>query len=125
MLQRLLRARLGAFGLVTVTALVLAAIFADLLAPHDPNRQIYTAILSPPSGEHLLGTDNLGRDVLSRIIHGSRVSLLVGLSSVAFASIVGSFIGLAAVTVYMIAYYRLLDWFQSQILAVLPMRKPP
>lgn len=95
-LRRLLQARLGAFGLVTVLALVAVAILADLLAPHDPNRQIYTAVLTPPSGEHLLGTDNLGRDVLSRIIHGSRVSLLVGLSSVAFATVMGSFIGLIA-----------------------------
>lgn len=94
--RRLMRARFGAFGLVTVTAIILVAVFADLLAPHDPNRQNYTAILSPPSGTYWLGTDNLGRDVLSRIIHGSRVSLLVGLSSVGFATLLGSFIGLVA-----------------------------
>lgn len=95
-LTRLLRARLGAFGLITVVVLVFVAVFADLLAPHDPNRQDYLAILSPPSSTYLLGTDNLGRDILSRIIHGSRVSLLVGLSSVAFATVLGSLVGLVA-----------------------------
>jgi peptide/nickel transport system permease protein len=94
--RRLLRARLGAFGLVTVTVMVLVALFADVLAPHDPNRQIYTSILQPPSVAHPLGTDNLGRDVLSRIMFGSRISLLVGLSSVAFATVLGSLIGLIA-----------------------------
>ena len=94
--RRLLRARLGAFGIVTVSVMVLVAVFAEVLAPHDPNRQIYTAILQPPSLEHPLGTDNLGRDVLSRIMFGSRISLLVGLSSVAFATIIGSLIGLVA-----------------------------
>lgn len=96
LLVRLLKARFGAFGLITVVILILVAIFADFLAPHDPNRQNYTAILRPPSQTYVFGTDNLGRDVLSRVMHGSRVSLLVGLSSVAFATVVGSLLGLIA-----------------------------
>lgn len=93
---RLFKARMGGFSLLVVVALIATALLSDVLAPHDPNRQNYQAILRPPSAEFLLGTDNLGRDVLSRIIHGSRVSLLVGLSSVLFATVAGSVIGLIA-----------------------------
>jgi len=71
-----------------------AAVFAELLAPYDQNRQDLANALSPPSREHLMGTDWLGRDVLSRVIHGSRISLLVGVSSVAVAMLIGVFLGI-------------------------------
>lgn len=95
-LRRLLRARLGAFGLVVVVLLLVAGVLADVISPHDPNRQDYRAVLQAPSSTYLLGTDNLGRDILSRLVHGSRVSLLVGLLSVAMAVALGSMLGLAA-----------------------------
>jgi len=78
---------------------LLAAIFADLLAPYDPNKQDLANLLSPPSWQHLLGTDTLGRDVLSRMIYGSRISLLVGISSVAVAMIIGVLLGIGSAMV--------------------------
>jgi len=83
-------------GLIIVLALILAAITAPILAPHDPYEQDYTAVLQPPSSKHPMGTDNLGRDVLSRVIFGSRVSLQVGLIAVGLATVVGVTVGLVS-----------------------------
>jgi peptide/nickel transport system permease protein len=95
-MRLLLETRLVGTGL-TVTALVLlCALAAPLLAPYDPNEQDYRAITDPPSLEHLLGTDDIGRDVLSRVIYGSRVSLEVGLIAVGLALAVGVSFGLLA-----------------------------
>ncbi len=74
----------------------MAAAFAGQLAPFDPNAQILTARLGPPNTVHLFGSDQLGRDVLSRVIWGSRVSLGVGFSSVAITIVIGTAIGMAA-----------------------------
>jgi peptide/nickel transport system permease protein len=84
-------------GLAIVLVLVLVAAMAPVLAPADP-AALGTAAdrLSPPSGKHLLGTDLLGRDVLVRLIHGSRVSLLVGWVSVMVAVLLGTVVGLSA-----------------------------
>ena len=65
------------------------ALTADFIAPYDPTALDYGAVLSPPSLAHLLGTDDLGRDVLSNLIHGSRISLQVGLVSVGLATVFG------------------------------------
>ncbi len=75
---------------------LLVAVFAAQLAPYDPNAQILTARLGAPNSAHLFGSDQLGRDVLSRIIWGSRVSLGVGFSSVAITIVIGTAIGVAA-----------------------------
>lgn len=80
-------------GLVLTVALVLIALAAPLLAPHDPNAQDTGRRLEAPSKEHPLGLDDLGRDVLSRIIWGARVSLRVGFSVVLIASLVGVTLG--------------------------------
>jgi ABC-type dipeptide/oligopeptide/nickel transport system permease subunit len=72
------------------------ALVAPLIAPYDPLKQDLTNILLPPSAEHLLGTDNLGRDIVARVVYGSRVSLIAGLASVAIAVVAGSLLGLAA-----------------------------
>lgn len=78
------RDKAGFIGMVLIAALVLMALCAPLLAPYDPAAQDLRSRLKPPawsekgSWKHLLGTDHLGRDLLSRVIHGSRVSLLVG-----------------------------------------------
>ena len=79
---------------VVVLALILVAVFADVLAPYPYDEIRLMEILEPPSARHLLGTDNVGRDFLSRIIHGSRVSLAVGLSSVLLAIFVGVPLGI-------------------------------
>lgn len=83
-------------SLLIILALIVTAIFAPLIAPHDPNMQQLNNILQPPSSEYWLGTDELGRDVLSRIIYGSRASLIVGLASSFIAGTIGVVIGLIA-----------------------------
>lgn len=88
-------------GIAILVAITLAAIFADAIAPRSPETQVLTERLDPPSwlgGEygHLLGTDQLGRDLLSRVIYGSRVSLVVGVLGVLLAGTVGVTLGLLA-----------------------------
>ncbi|HEX6570271.1 MAG TPA: ABC transporter permease [Acidimicrobiales bacterium] len=96
------RDRAGFIGATFLVLLVLAAIFAPWVAPHDPAQQSLTDRLDPPawtaggSWDHPLGTDNLGRDVLSRLIYGARVSLAVGVIVVVVAGAVGVVAGLSA-----------------------------
>lgn len=97
-LRQLLRNFAFVFGLFLTVVLVLVAILAPLLSPYDPNIQDTSRRLEAPSHEHPLGLDNLGRDVLSRIIWGARVSLRVGFSVVILASLVG--IALGAISGY-------------------------
>jgi peptide/nickel transport system permease protein len=96
LLRRLLETRLVGTGLAITAVVLVCAFAAPLLAPYDPNEQDYLAITDPPSESHLLGTDDLGRDVLSRIIYGSRVSLEVGLIAVGIAVAFGASLGLLA-----------------------------
>lgn len=93
-LNRFLKHKLAVVGLVLFSLIVLMAIFAPVLAPHDP----YEVGMSyeKPSSEHLLGTDQSGRDVLSRIIYGSRVSLAVGVGAVLVFVIIGTLLGAVA-----------------------------
>lgn len=93
-LRRLRQTRLVNFGLVILGVVVLCAIFAPVISPYDPLKQDYLAIAQAPSSAHWLGTDDLGRDVLSRIIYGSRVSLQVGAISVVIAVVFGAVLGL-------------------------------
>ena len=88
--RRLTRNKLGMGGLVVICLLLLVAVFADLLAPYDPARLFPGQSYAPPSAAHWLGTDDVGRDVLSRLVHGARVSLAVGV----FAQIIILVIGL-------------------------------
>ncbi|MBI4629034.1 MAG: ABC transporter permease [Candidatus Rokubacteria bacterium] len=88
--------RLALVGGVVVVCLALLAILAPVLAPWDPNRPDVKRILEPPSRAHLLGTDQLGRDVLARMLYGSRVSLAVGFVSVGIAALIGVMLGAAA-----------------------------
>lgn len=100
--KRLLRSKTGMIGLVIVAVVVLMAIFAPLLAQHDPAKTDVINRLLPPfwmeggNMDFLLGTDNLGRDILSRIIFGSRISLLIGISAVLLAGAIGMALGLIA-----------------------------
>lgn len=74
----------------------LVAICAPLLSPYDPNRNSLLECLKGPTLEHLFGTDNFGRDILSRVIYGTRVSLVVGVIAVLFACAIGTFLGMVA-----------------------------
>lgn len=74
----------------------LSAVFADVVAPYEPNQQDLANLLSPPNWEHWMGTDSLGRDVLSRMLYGGRISLLVGVVSVVVAMFIGVLLGIAS-----------------------------
>jgi peptide/nickel transport system permease protein len=95
-MSNVLETRLVGTGLWILAIVVFCALFADLVAPHDPSEQDYLAITEAPSAAHLLGTDDLGRDILSRIIYGSRVSLQVGVIAVGIALLLGVALGLIA-----------------------------
>ena len=84
------------FGIVIILLVILVAIFAPLLAPYDPYEQYWDQTLLTPSTQHLLGTDSLGRDIVSRLIFGSRNSLMVGVVALAIAAIFGMSLGLLA-----------------------------
>ena len=83
-------------GLALLGLITLAAIAAPLLAPYDPLEQDLVARLSPPSAEHWLGTDTYGRDVLSRLLFGARISLFVSVLAISVAMTVGAAIGIVA-----------------------------
>ncbi len=82
-------------GMIALAILTLAAIFAPILTPYDPNAQDF-AMIGAPSWAHPLGTDDLGRDLLSRLIHGGRISLFVGTSTVLMALVAGIVLGVSA-----------------------------
>jgi peptide/nickel transport system permease protein len=95
-LRRAARARLAPFGAVVLLAALVMAFGASVLSPHDPLKQDLNNTLARPGRAHVLGTDNVGRDVLSRVIWGTRVSLLAGIVSVMLAAAAGSALGLLA-----------------------------
>lgn len=115
-MQRLCKNRMAIAGLVFILFLFLVAAFADLIAPYDYAAQDFTATFRWPGAGHLLGTDNLGRDILTRLIYGTRISLKIALLSVAISSVIGITLGAIA------GYYggiidnllmRFLDIYQS------------
>ncbi|MFN8526210.1 MAG: ABC transporter permease [Chloroflexota bacterium] len=93
-IARLLQTRLVGTGLWITGIVVFCALFASVISPYDPIDQDYLALTEAPSPAHPLGTDDLGRDILSRIIYGSRVSLQVGIVAVGIAIILGVTLGL-------------------------------
>lgn len=90
----------GLAGLILVGIVVLAGVLAPWLAPFAPDQQIPGTTLQPPGGEHLLGTDSVGRDVLSRTLYGIRIDLLVVFLAVPVGAALGSLLGLAATRYY-------------------------
>ena len=84
------------FGLIIIIGIIIMAIFAPFIAPYDPYKQDLHNVLAKPSAEHWLGTDSVGRDTLSRIIYGSRTSLIVGLIALGMAAGIGMSLGLIA-----------------------------
>jgi peptide/nickel transport system permease protein len=95
-LRRLRRSTTALVGVAIVATLIVVAIFADVLAPQSPITSDQTQTFAQPSWAHPLGTDQLGRDMLSRVIHGSRLSLVVGVSSVLLALFLGVPLGMIA-----------------------------
>ena len=95
-LRRVLRDPLGALGALLVVLFVLSAALAPMIAPYDPNVLDVPARLQGPSFDHLLGTDNLGRDVLSRVLYGGRIALGVALTAVGLSLVAGILLGLIA-----------------------------
>ncbi len=122
-LSHLLRDKRALVGVIVLGIFVVAAVIAPLLAPHDPNAMAF-GIMDGPSLAHPLGTDDLGRDLLSRLIFGGRVSLFVGVTTVALAFIVGVTLGVVAgyyggFTDTIIMRYIDLQWaFPNFIIAV-------
>src|SRR5690606_16961820 len=102
-LEKITRNRLMVAAAIFLALVVLAAALADPLAPYDPGKLNVRSRLQPPGAEHLLGTDGFGRDVLSRLLFGARLSLSVGGSVVVIAVALGTLAGVAA------AYFRRLD----------------
>ena len=108
-IKRFFSNKLMVTGSVTMLFLVLITLFGPFLVAHDPYEMVVQDRLVSPSGDHLLGTDEFGRDLLSRIIHGSKVTMGVGLLVAAIASFSGMIIGLYA------SYYRVLDHILMRI----------
>ena len=117
-LRTVLRSKTAVFGELLLSLYVLIAILSPVISPHDPNLQNLDRRLAPPIGlglnnasiEYPLGNDNLGRDILSRLIAGSRISLVVGVSTVILAALLGSMIGALA------GFLR--GWFDNIIMRV-------
>ena len=80
LLRRLARDRVAAAAALTLTAIVLAALLAPWISPYDPYFTDLTKVMQPPSAEHWFGTDNTGRDILSRVLYGTRNTLMLGLA---------------------------------------------
>jgi peptide/nickel transport system permease protein len=95
-LRDFFRRKLSLYGSVIILLLIVVAIFAPFIAPYDPYKQSLREALQEPSSAHLLGTDPLGRDVMSRIIFGTRTSLAVGLASVGIGASIGMTLGLVS-----------------------------
>jgi peptide/nickel transport system permease protein len=100
-LRKIAKAKLAAAGLVIIAIVTFCALLAGIIAPYDPLDQNIAQRLKPPmsileDGRHILGTDALGRDVLSRLIYGSRIALIVGVSTVAISGTIGVVAGLIA-----------------------------
>ena len=110
-LRRLLATQpLGAIGLVVFLLLITASAFAPIIATHDPYFQDVPVRFTGPSGEHWFGTDDFGRDLFSRIIYGSRISLAVGLAAVGFGTTAGAVIGIIS------AFYRRVDLLLQRVI---------
>jgi len=113
---------LGAIGGFLILVMAVAAVFAELLQTHDPIATDAAHTLAPPAADHWLGSDHLGRDIYSRIVHGARVSLIVGISSTILGSVLGGIIGLLSGYVggkTDLSVQRLLDILQGLPLLVL------
>ncbi|MCH9673771.1 MAG: ABC transporter permease [Gammaproteobacteria bacterium] len=110
---------LGAVGALLTLVFVFAAVFAESIATHDPLQTNSAMSLAEPWGEMVLGADFMGRDVYSRIVHGARISLIVGVSSTLLGGIIGVLIGLASG--YLLGWFDLLMQRVIDIMQALPL----
>lgn len=110
-MKKLFRIPLAIFGAIVILLVIVSAIFAPLIAPHDPLAMDIEYFLGGPSWAHPLGTDQMGRDTLSRIIYGSRVALVVSIGAVSFGIVIGVPIGLVS------AYFR--GWTDEIIMRIM------
>ena len=110
---------LGAIGAVIMVVFVFSALFADVIAPHDPLQTMASASLLAPSADFVMGADMMGRDMFSRIIHGSRISLTVGVASILLGGSIGVFIGL--MSGYLMGWFDLLMQRLIDIMQALPL----
>ena len=112
-LRRLARDRIAAVAALALTAIVFAALLAPWIAPYDPYFTDLTKVMQPPGAEHWFGTDNTGRDILSRVIYGTRNTLMLGLVGVIVGGLIGGVLGILA------AYYRRLDGWIMRLVDVM------
>lgn len=114
--KRLSKSKTAMTGLVIIAAIIFLAIFADVIAPYAYDKPDYDAIFEYPSAEHWMGTDDLGRDIFSRVIYGTRVSLIIALMSVTISITCGVALGVTAAYfggAYETVVMRLLDGFMT------------
>ncbi|MGE3270117.1 MAG: ABC transporter permease [Chloroflexota bacterium] len=111
LLRRLLRIRLAWVGLAVLAGMLFLAVTADFLTPYDPNYQDYAVLLQAPSADHPFGTDQIGRDLYSRVVYGTRVSIQVGVIAVGIGLTMGVIIGLTA------GWYR--GWLDELLMRVM------
>ncbi len=110
------RKPLGAIGAVIVVALIVMAVFADRIAPYSYDDSIRGARMKPPSAQSWMGTDNLGRDIWSRVVYGARISVTVGFATVALATLLATVIGVSSAYLrgpYDIVVQRVVDAWMS------------
>jgi ABC-type dipeptide/oligopeptide/nickel transport system permease subunit len=112
-LRRLMRDRVAALAAIALTVIVFAALFAPWISPYDPYFTDLTKVMLPPNAEHWFGTDNTGRDILSRVIYGTRSTLMLGLVGVIVGGLLGGILGILA------AYYRSLDGWIMRLVDVM------
>jgi ABC-type dipeptide/oligopeptide/nickel transport system permease subunit len=112
-LRRLMRDKVAAIATVTLSLIVLAALFAPLIAPYDPYFTDLTIVMQPPSETHWFGTDNTGRDILSRVLYGTRNTLMLGLVGVLVGGLLGGLLGILA------AFYVGLDGWIMRLVDIM------
>jgi ABC-type dipeptide/oligopeptide/nickel transport system permease subunit len=112
-LRRLMRDKVAALAALLLALIVLCAAFAPLVAPYDPYLTNLTQVMQPPSAEHWFGTDNTGRDILSRVIYGTRNTLMLGLIGVVIGGLLGGVLGILA------AYYPTADGWIMRLVDIM------
>ena len=112
-LRRLARDHVAAMAGLVLIGIVLAALFAPWIAPYDPYFTDLTKVMQPPNEEHWFGTDNTGRDILSRVIYGTRNTLMLGLVGVIIGGLLGGVLGILA------AYYPAADGWIMRLVDVM------
>ena len=124
MIRRLLRTQGGLVGTIIVAAVLFAALFAPLISPYDPDALDVMDRFGPLSTTHWLGTDQLGRDVVSRLLHGATVAMEVSLASILLALVIGTLLGMAAAALpprwerLLLILFDVISAFPSLVLAL-------